>query len=71
MLYPLIFSIAFTIVATVVCIVYTGYIDQQSNRRWCNAVVAIDDAFRESQTQSAAGRRIAEEYRQLRVEFEC
>ncbi|MEU7771216.1 hypothetical protein AB0C44_07810 [Micromonospora taraxaci] len=43
----------------------------ESERRWCGVVVALDDAYRESQPQTPAGRRIADSIAQLRTEFGC
>lgn len=64
-----------TYVALIVVILigmwYINYIRDQNNQKWCTAVVAIDDAFKQSQSQSAAAKRIGDAYAKLRRDFEC
>ncbi len=43
----------------------------ESERRWCGVVGALDDAYKESRPQTPAGRRIADSIAQLRTEFGC
>lgn len=44
---------------------------EESERRWCGVVVALDDAYRQSPPQTPAGQRIADSIAALRTEFGC
>lgn len=46
-------------------------IDRESNRRWCGVVVTLDDAYRQTPPQTPAGRKIAVDIAELRIEFGC
>lgn len=53
---------------------YTSSVSHKNDQRWCRVLVAIDDAYdaiRNSPTVTPAGRRIANEFHQLRVDFRC
>ena len=55
-------------------ILYTNYVNQRNNHRWCSVLVSIDDAFQQvsnNPTSTPAGRHIAEEFHRLRIDFEC
>lgn len=42
-----------------------------SEQRWCGIVATLDDAYRDTPPQTPAGRKIADDIRQLRVAFGC
>ncbi|MEU8334789.1 hypothetical protein [Micromonospora tulbaghiae] len=46
-------------------------IDRESNRRWCGVVTTLDDAYRQTPPQTPAGKKIAKDIAELRIEFGC
>lgn len=70
-IYSLIIAFVTVVVVSILGIFYTGMVANDNNRKWCRALIAIDDAYSESNVTTPAGKRIAEEFRMLRHEFEC
>lgn len=55
-----------------VSIRYANYVDEQSNKRWCGVVNAINDAYKKDPPTTASGQTIAHEMQSLRASFkEC
>lgn len=73
-LYALLMCLISTLVVTISGIIYTGYSNSRNNQRWCQVLIAIDDAYeqvRSNPNASSAGLRIAKEFHTLRVDFGC
>lgn len=50
---------------------YSNHTNQENNKKWCHVLIAIDDAYKESNPQTVIGKRIAEEFHQQRIDFKC
>jgi len=70
-IYAVLISLAASIVAAVVCIVYTGIVDRESNQQWCDLVVLLDKTYIETPPTTEIGRKVAEAMHTLRIRFEC
>lgn len=70
-IWSLMISFASMLVISLAGIVYTGYVQGENNKQWCKTLIAIDDAYSQANITSPAGRHIAEEFHNLRVEFGC
>lgn len=76
---PVVYSLIFVFVAMVVIVAagiwYTNYATRKSNdennQKWCTVLVAIDDAYKDANVTSPAGKKIAEAFHMRRVEFNC
>lgn len=55
----------------VASIQYANYVDEKSNKQWCQVVLTLDDAYRQSPPQTEAGRKIAQEMARMRRDFDC
>lgn len=72
-------SVFFSVVLlTVAGVLYTGYVDGQreaaereADRRWCQLLEPLDDAYSTVAPTTELGRRVAEAIHNLRVEFDC
>lgn len=72
-------SIVLSVMALAVAgVSYTSYVDGQrersereADRRWCQLLEPLDDAYTTVPPTSELGRRIAEAIHNLRVEFDC
>lgn len=69
--YSVIASYVSGILITISMFVYTNYIDDQSNRRWCTIVVTLDDTYKQTPPLTEVGKKIAESIHDLRIEFDC
>lgn len=73
-IYSLIMFFASVIVLVSAGFVYINYVDNQvreSNQQFCQVLAAIDEAYKQASVTTPAGKRIAEEFHNLRVKFEC
>lgn len=70
-IYAVLFSLGFSIIAAVVCIVYTGVVDRESNQQWCALVVLLDDTYSRTPPTTEVGRQVAQTMHTLRNRFEC
>lgn len=52
-------------------VVYTSYVQRQSERKWCSVVSTLDDAYRETPPATAPGRNLAASIADLRRELGC
>lgn len=50
---------------------YTNHVAQESERKWCEFIVTLDDAWSSTPPQSALGRQVAASLHKLRDEFGC
>ncbi|MGJ3230073.1 hypothetical protein [Micromonospora sp. RV43] len=57
--------------SSAVSILYTNASAHQSERQWCGVVTTMDDAYRQTPPQTPAGRKIAKDIAQLRIDFGC
>lgn len=69
--YLLIVIFASAMAASMSAILYAGHVDRQSNQKWCNLVVRLDDTYRTQTPASQLGKDIANEFKQLRQDFDC
>lgn len=60
-----------SIIMGVISIQYADYVDRKSNRQWCDVVTTLDDAYAANPPQSEAGRRLAQEMKRMRHDFDC
>lgn len=60
-----------TLGVATISIVYTIAEARQARDRWCAAVVAQDDAYRESPPVTPAGQEVARRWSELRQRFDC
>lgn len=63
-----------SLAVTISGIIYTGYVARESNRKWCAALIAVDDAYAQALNNpniTPAARHIGEEYHRLRIDFGC
>ncbi|XTZ18199.1 hypothetical protein ACQSSU_12895 [Micromonospora echinospora] len=54
-----------------ISIVYTIEADHRAERRWCDIVTALDDAYRQSPPTTPTGQRIADAVVGMRRDFHC
>jgi hypothetical protein len=45
--------------------------ERENDRRWCQLLTTLDDAYRAAPPQSETGRRLAADIHQLRAELGC
>lgn len=69
------FSVA---LLTVAGVLYTGYVDgkreaaeREADRRWCDLLVTLDDAYGTGTPTTDIGKRVAAAVHTLRVELDC
>lgn len=67
---PLAYVLAFVALAAM-SVVYTRHVQQQSERKWCEFITTLDDAWSSTPPQSALGRQVAASLHKLRDEFGC
>lgn len=70
-LYALLLSFLSAIIVTAGGILYTGYVDSQSNKRWCSLITLIDDTNIKTPPTTEIGKQYAIEIRKIRNEFGC
>ena len=72
-------SVFFSVVLlTVAGVLYTGYVDGQreaaereADRRWCQLLEPLDDAYLAGTPSTEIGRQVAAAIHNLRVAFDC
>lgn len=69
--YLLVVIFVSALTASLSAIFYAGHVDRESNQKWCNLVVRLDNTYREKIPASELGRDIANEFKQLRQDFSC
>jgi hypothetical protein len=69
--YMLIVIFVSALAASMSAVLYAGHVDRESNKKWCNLVVRLDDTYRTQIPTSQLGRDIANEFKQLRQDFDC
>ena len=73
-LYGLVVTYLCIVAVVVAGILYTNYVNDRNNHRWCAVLKSIDDAYEpvsNNPNASSAAKHIAEEFHRLRIEFEC
>jgi hypothetical protein len=69
------YAVAISFVACVAVamgsVIYTGYVQRQSDQRWCSLLTQLTDAQRGAPPATESGRRFAAELERLRREFRC
>lgn len=70
-IYALAFSLGSAILTAVVCVIYTGSVDRESNHKLCGMVIAVDEAFRNAPPGGTGAQNIASAFHKLRQDFEC
>lgn len=63
---------------TVAGVLYTGHVDdrretaeRESDRRWCDLLTTLDEAYSSTPPSTELGRRVAASIRTLRVQLDC
>lgn len=69
--YSLLIIFLAALTSALVSIGYAKHVDSESNQRWCGLVVRLDDTYREKPPGTELGRDIANEFKQLRQDFDC
>lgn len=67
----LVFAYLGAITAALVAMGYANHVATENNRKWCHVLIAIDDAYKDANVTSVPGKRIAVEFHQQRLDFEC
>lgn len=81
-LYSVLTAALSSIAMGVVSIEYANYVNaksqeratkalEESQRKWCEIVRTLDDAYRATPPQTPAGKHLAEEFARLRLDFHC
>lgn len=59
-------------------VVYTGHVDdkrevaeRESDRRWCDLLTTLDEAYSSTPPATELGRRVAASIKTLRVQLDC
>ncbi|MEO3922721.1 hypothetical protein ABGB07_02380 [Micromonosporaceae bacterium B7E4] len=52
-------------------ILYANHVAADSERKWCNVVTTMDDAYRAAPPVSPIGQKLARDIGTLRSEFHC
>lgn len=50
---------------------YTNHVQKESDQRWCELLVTMDDAYQAGSPTTEIGRKIAALMHKLRVDFGC
>lgn len=69
--YSIIMSYLCGIAITTGALVYMKHVDNESNRKWCDIAITLDEGYKKIPPQSEVGRRIAADMHKLRNDFEC
>ena len=69
--YAMTVTFVVTIAFAATSVIYTNKVARENQRQWCGVVTTMDDAYRQTPPQTPAGRKIATDIAQLRVEFGC
>lgn len=67
----LIFAYISIIAVVVASILYTQSVDRQSNQKWCEVLVPLDDAYSTSPPTTELGQKVARAMHDLRINFGC
>lgn len=67
----LVVSFVAAFVAAAASMLYTNHAARESERKWCDIVVAQDDTYRQEPPMTPAGKSIAEALAKLRRDFGC
>jgi hypothetical protein len=67
---PFVYAVGL-VLAVILSVWYTGYAQRQSEQKWCEFVVVLDDAWSSTPPQSPLGRRVAVAMHELRTDFGC
>lgn len=52
-------------------ILYTNYVNRQSDQRWCDLMVSLDERYQDLKTQDPSAIRLREQIRTLRSDLHC
>lgn len=69
--YGLVVAYVCVIVVAIISALYSNHLAVENNKKWCHVLVAIDDAYKDANVTSSAGKHIAEEFHQQRLDFKC
>jgi len=50
---------------------YTNYVAEENNRKWCHLLVTLDESYSSTPPVSALGRKIAADIHGLRADLKC
>jgi len=64
-------SMVCAFLAAAASMAYANRVARDSERKWCNIVATLDDAYRETPPQTPAGRKFAADVHRLRGDFGC
>lgn len=70
-LYSIMMTFLSMVAVSIAGILYTGHVARENNQQWCRVLGAIDDAYKDANVTSPAGQRIAGEFHNLKISFEC
>lgn len=81
-LYSVLTAALSSIAMGIVAIEYANYVNarsqeaaalalDESQRKWCEIVRTLDDAYKATPPQTPAGKHLAEEFARLRIDFHC
>jgi hypothetical protein len=70
-LYGLIVSYVSALAIAGMSIQYSNYVNTESNQRWCDLLVLLDDTYSATPSQNETRKRVAAEIHRLRIDFEC
>lgn len=69
--YSLIAVVVSTIVLSAAGVLYTGHVQRESNRQWCELLTVLDDAYSARRPTTPLGQQVATTVHELRVDFGC
>lgn len=76
--YLLVVTFAATLLLAVLGVLYTNWsisrqdkAERENDRRWCEMLVTLDDAYGSTPPQSELGRRLAADIHKLRIDLGC
>jgi hypothetical protein len=69
--YSLLAMLVSMVVLTTAGIVYTNRATRESERKWCEFITVLDDAWSSTPPQSTLGRAVAASLHKLRTDFGC
>ena len=78
LVYMLLMTALSSLMMGVIAIEYSNYVVRKNNQQWCEIVKTLDNGYNAprptpspTQSQSPAGKHLAEEFHRLRTDFKC
>jgi hypothetical protein len=69
--YSLVAILVSVLVTVAAAVVYTNSTARESERKWCDVVTTMDDAYQVAPPTTEIGRKLARDIHRLRERFDC